>query len=284
MPRSQLLLYLGLFVAMVALYAWNIRQFLRKRRLRRQLVTDGRLPEKRAKKRDDGWLMTVAVAGGGLPLFWLGDRLATRLGLRPFRAQALTGAMVFVYAVAFIVLRDRRKQDALVTGALRLEKQGDPRGAERRLREALAEAPTGERAGALGLVLFRQRRWEEAADVFRTALRIDPHQLIFLINLVHALSNGGRNGDALALVEEARGARPQEGALATMAAIVLARLGRAEEAAEQLRQGKELAEVATHEQILDPWSHGALMVEARKAVEVAGSTRAFPVLTPRETA
>src|SRR4051794_5451426 len=101
MPRSQLLLYLGLFAAMVALYAWNIRQYLRRRRLKRQLVTDGRLPQKPQKRRDQRWLLTAVVAVAGVMLVWLVERAATRFGLAPFWAYVLTGAVLFVFIFTF---------------------------------------------------------------------------------------------------------------------------------------------------------------------------------------
>ena len=51
MPRRQVILYLVLFAVMVAAWALHAWWFLRKRRLRRKMAEEGRLPPKAPRRK-----------------------------------------------------------------------------------------------------------------------------------------------------------------------------------------------------------------------------------------
>jgi hypothetical protein len=277
MSRRQVLLYASLFVLMLAMYAWHAWFYLRKRRLRRQLAEEGRLPPKAPRRRADvaSTALVVLLIAIGIAVFWLERRYGVKV-MTP-RSMLLGGAAVFVVVFAFVFLRIRQQRDPVVREALGLEERGDAAGAVERLRAAMAEAPTAERAEVLGGVLNRQERWEEAAAAFREAGRLDPQRPLFPINLALSLSKGGKGEQALEAIREARARAPHEAAYAAAEALVLAGLGRADEAAEQLRQSEELAIVAESDQRVDLISRGALVMACREALSAAGSTRAFPV-------
>ena len=104
----------------------------------------------------------VADGGGGgsstwatVATVWAEMRYGVKL-MTP-RNMVAGGAVLFVVVFVFITVRDRRNRDPAVAEALRLEKQGDVDGAVERLRAAVAEAPTAERAGAR-LTLRPQQR------------------------------------------------------------------------------------------------------------------------------
>jgi tetratricopeptide (TPR) repeat protein len=278
MPRRQFLIYLLSFAAMLVYYVWMLRRHLRKRRLRRQLVDQGRLQSPRSRAETRVWLKTLALAAAGFPLFWACERLVKPVAGTLGAMAAFMGA-IFVIAFTVMYFKSRGTSDSVVSEALRLGKQGQVDQAVRILRDAIAASPTPSpsRVGAVGLVLAVAGRWTEAAEAYREARRMDPGQPIFTVNLALALTKTDRAAEALTIAEEARKAAPQEAAFAAAEAMALAALGRAEEAAEQLRQAKEIIEVAPGEQRVDVWTTGNLLVECGKAVDAA-SPRGFPVV------
>jgi tetratricopeptide (TPR) repeat protein len=282
MPRRQIAIYVVALAAMLVYYAWIVRRYLHKRRLRQQLVEQGRLPAQRARRRGARrWLLTLALVAATFPLFWLSERFVKPVAGTVASMAAFCGA-VFVLAFAVVILRSRGTSDPVVYNALHLAKQGRVEEALRALREAIAVSPepSPRRAGALGLVLAGADRWTEAVEAYRDARRIDPSEPVFIVNLAMALTRTDRAAEALEIVEEARKAAPAEAGFAAAEAMALAGLGRIEEAAEQHRQAKELFEVGPAEQRLDMWTLGDVLLQAGKAVEEAGAPRAFPVVPP----
>jgi tetratricopeptide (TPR) repeat protein len=281
MPRRQLLIFLLAFAAMLVYYAWLLRGYLRKRRLRRQLLEDGRVSTTRSNVESKAWLKTLAICAVGFPFVWLCERyikpVAGAVG-----SMVVFGVVFSVVVFAFMYIKARATADTVVIDSFRMARQGDVDGALRKLRAAAAEAPSPGRVGAVGLVLSDAGRWAEAVDAYREGRRLYPDQPIFTINLALGLSKTGRAAEALPILEEARRATPEEAGFAAAEAIALAALGRTDEAVEQHRQAKELMEAVPGVQRLDMWTLGAVLVECAKAVEQA-STRGFPVLAPGAT-
>jgi tetratricopeptide (TPR) repeat protein len=251
---------------------------LRKRRLRQKMADEGRLPPKASRRKGDvaGKVFGGAMIALAVATVWAEMRYGVKL-MTP-RNMVAGGAVLFVVVFVFITVRDRRNRDPAVAEALRLEKQGDVDGAVERLRAAVAEAPTAERAGALGALLYRRERWGEAADAFGEAGRLDPQGPVYPVLQAMALYKGGHNEEALGAARAARAAAPHEAAYAAAEALALAGLGRADEAAEQLRQSDELAVVAERDQRVDWATRLSLGVACREALKAAGSGRAFPVI------
>ena len=278
MPRRQVILYLVLFAVMLGAWALHAWWFLRKRRLRRKMAEEGRLPPKAPRRKGDvaAKVFTAVLVGIAVASVWVETKYGVKI--MTGRNMVAGGAVMFIAVFGYITLRDRRNRDAVVDEALRLEKQGDGEGAVALLRAAMVKAPSAARAGGLGALLYRRERWDEAAEAFREARRLDGLDPAYPLTLALALSKGGRGEEALAVAREARAASPHEAAYAAAEALVLAQLGRDEEAAEQLRQSDELAVVAERDQRVDLVTRGALAVECREALKARGSTRAFPVI------
>ena len=279
MPRSQLITSLCLLTAMLVLYAWLLRGYLRKRRLRRQLVADGRLPEGGLGTATKGWGPTLLVVGMAFAARWASDTFVLPRAGGTWANAAFVAAL-FVIALVVILSRSRVKRDEVVAEALRRAEQGGVDAAAESLRAAMASSPpTPERAGAVGLIFANAGRWAEAAEAYRAARALYPDQPIFTVNLAMALSKCGRAAEALPVLEETRRAAPAEAGLAAAEAIALAALGRADEATEQHRQAKELMEAGAGLQRLDMWTLGAILLESGKSVEATStSTRGFPVV------
>ena len=277
MPRSQIITSLCLLTAMLLLYAWLLRGYLRRRRLRRQLVAEGRLPKAGVGAAAKGWGPTLLVVGLAFAARWASDTFVSPRAGGAW-ANAAFVAAVFMTALVVIISRSRVKRDDVVFEALRLAKQGEVDAAAESLRAAMAASPpTPERAGALGLVFANAGRWAEAAEAYGAARGLYPEQPVFTVSLVMALCKCGRAAEALPVLEDARRDAPAEAGFAAAEAIALAALGRADEAAEQHRQAKELMEAGAAVQRLDMGTLGAVLIESGKAVEAA-STRGFPVM------
>jgi len=276
MPRRQLVTYALAVVAMLVYYAWLLRGYLRKRRLRRQLLEEGRVTTTRSPDAGKKWVYTLVVVAAGVPLYWACERYVKPVA-GDFGAMAAFCGVGFAFVFPFTLWRNRGAVDAVVAGSLRQAKQGDVDGAVQSLRVAMAESPSARRAGAIGQVLADAGRWAEAVDAYREARRLYPDQPIFTVNVAVALAKSGRAAEALPILEEARRATPEEAGFAAAESIALAALGRTDEAVEQHRQAKELMEAVPGVQRLDMWTLGKVLVECAKAVEEA-STRGFPVV------
>jgi tetratricopeptide (TPR) repeat protein len=281
MPHRQLAIFLLAFAAMLVYYAWLLRGYLRKRRLRRQLLEEGRVTTTRSPDAGKKWVHTLVVVAAGVPLYWACERYVKPVA-GDFGAMAAFCGVGFAFAFPFILWRNRTAVDGVLAGSLRQAKQGDVDGAVQSLRAAMSESPSVRRAGALGQVLADAGRWEEAVDAYREARRLCPDQPIFTVNVAVALAKSGRAAEALPILEEARRVTPEEAGFAAAEAIALASLGRTDEAVEQHRQAKELMEAVPGVQRLDMWTLGTVLVECAKAVEEA-STRGFPVVAPAAT-
>jgi tetratricopeptide (TPR) repeat protein len=284
MTRLQFVTSLCALAGMLFLYGWYLRAYLRRRRLRRQLVAGGRLPDRRVGSggKLKAWQPVFAVVVPAFAAKWAADTFIAPVFGAAW-ANVAFGAAVFVLAFVVIFTRSHEKSDTAASDAMRLARGGNTDAATEMLRAAIAAAPSPERRGALGLVFAGAGRWAEAAEAYGDAHRFHPDQPIFTINLAMALSKSGRAGEALPIIEEARRAAPHEAGLAAAECIALAALGRAEEAAEQLRQAKELMEAGPADQRVDMWTLGTLLVECGKAVDAA-STRGFPVVLGGATA
>jgi tetratricopeptide (TPR) repeat protein len=112
--------------------------------------------------------------------------------------------------------------------------------AEAHYRKALAGKPTAETHNGLGYVLARQGRADEAIAEFRAALAVDPKFAPADNNLAEALVQQGKLADAVPYYQASLAAHPSAAVYAALAGV-LRRLGRTDEAAEQLAKAKALA-------------------------------------------
>jgi Flp pilus assembly protein TadD len=120
---------------------------------------------------------------------------------------------------------------------LRLLRQGDFKGAEPRLSEALKKRPDDPRLQeALAFLYGRTDRWRQAEEIYRRILVTSPGSVGARLGLARVLSDTGRDEEGLAVLRAApQGQTPRPAAMAGEAARILVRLGRPAEAASEAR-------------------------------------------------
>lgn len=173
------------------------------------------------------------------------------------RGADSTAPLFFVVAVAALVacpgggtgdaLRDRSGNGAVSPATpsqaeqegLRLLRQGDYKGAEPRLSEALKSRPDDMRLQeALAFVYGRTDRWRQAEELYRRVLAASPSSPGARLGLARVLSDTGRDEEGLAVLRQAPGSPTSDtlpAAASGEAARILVRLGRPAEAAAEAR-------------------------------------------------
>jgi Flp pilus assembly protein TadD len=111
--------------------------------------------------------------------------------------------------------------------------------AESHYRQALPGRDTAETHNGLGYVLARQDHTDEAVAEFREAIDLDPHFTPAYNNLAGALASQGKLDEAADAYRASLAERPSA-AVYNALGIVLGRLGRTDEAAEQFAKAKAL--------------------------------------------
>jgi tetratricopeptide (TPR) repeat protein len=114
--------------------------------------------------------------------------------------------------------------------------------AESHYRKALAGKPTAENHNGLGYVLARQGRADEAVAEYRKAIDADSHFAPAYNNLAELLAKQGKLEDAAYYYQRSLAAKPSPAAHNALG-VVLRKLGRTDEAAEQFAKAKALESV-----------------------------------------
>ena len=197
------------------------------------------------------WLWLLLLGGFGL-IFWQYAPKRDRPNPPP-PAPVSWVSVAVVPAATIIVIGSLgawlyfRSFDPGVRRAEKRAQEGDLDGAIADLREQIEEkGPTQIRVNALGILLMRRERWDEAAIIFRKAEQIGkPAQGVCQANLGLALLKGGKPADAFRVLAEAASIGPQSPPLTCILSmhmsLALAELGRWDEAEEQFRRAEEAA-------------------------------------------
>ncbi len=111
--------------------------------------------------------------------------------------------------------------------------------AEAHYRAALPGRPTADTHNGLGYVLARQRRPDDAIAEFRKAIESDPKFTPAYNNLAETLAEQGRLEEAERTYRRSLAERPSAAVYQSLGAV-LRRLGKADEAEEQLRKANAL--------------------------------------------
>jgi tetratricopeptide (TPR) repeat protein len=153
--------------------------------------------------------------------------------------------------IAMLALLAWQRFRNLDPGVRRAEKrasEGDLDGAIADLSEHIEEkGPTQTRVNALGILLMRRERWDEAAAMFRKGEQIGEfNKGICRANLGLALLKGGKPAEAIPVLQDAARIGPQRPALTCIIklhiSLALIELNRWDEAEKQFRR----AEAAAH--------------------------------------
>jgi pentatricopeptide repeat protein len=114
--------------------------------------------------------------------------------------------------------------------------------AESHYRQALPGRPTAATHNGLGFVLARQGRTDEAVAEFRKAIDLDPKFTPAYNNLADMLAQQGKLEEAEQYYKRSLAEKPSA-AVSNALAIVLRRLGKMDEAADQFGKAKALDSV-----------------------------------------
>jgi tetratricopeptide (TPR) repeat protein len=106
--------------------------------------------------------------------------------------------------------------------------------AESHYRAALRARPNAETYNGLGFVLVAQGRFDEAVDQFKKAIEVNPEYAPAYNNLAETLAKQGKLDDAAFYYDASLKQRPSA-SVHTELGIVLRKLGRREDAAEEFR-------------------------------------------------
>ena len=112
--------------------------------------------------------------------------------------------------------------------------------AEAHYRESLAISPQPAIYNDLGFVLEREGLTEEAAEMYRKALKLDPESASANYNLGASLGRSGQFAEAESHLRAAIEADPKNAAAHQAMAQVLERLGRTDEARKEMEMAKSL--------------------------------------------
>jgi len=186
------------------------------------------------------WLWLVLIIGFGL-IFWsFRPRSAKVGGLPPApevtpRITLVICGGFFALLVAVVAFQVIRAYDLGVRRAEQRASAGDLDGAIADLREQIEhKGPTQRRVNALGVLLTRCERWDEAAAPFRAGAALHGVQGVCQANLGMALLKGGKPEEALSVLQDAARIRPQAPVLLCLVGLhtagALAAQGRWDEA------------------------------------------------------
>jgi Flp pilus assembly protein TadD len=123
--------------------------------------------------------------------------------------------------------------------AVTFVRAGDFAEAEAHYRQALPGRPTAETLNGLGYVLARQGQAEEAIAEFRKAIDVDPKFTPAYNNLAEALVQQGRLEEAAEFYRRSLAEKPNA-AVHNALGVVLRKLGKMDEAADQVSKAKAL--------------------------------------------
>jgi Tfp pilus assembly protein PilF len=164
------------------------------------------------------------------------------------KSRALVIAVLIVVAAAIgggLYLRARHQPAAnavaLTEEGMRLEDQNDFDGAVARYEAALA-ADDGARQARLrlGLLLFKQAKWEMAVPIMMRAADENPDNGELLINLGTALLQLDRNDEGVEWLVRATNVVPDSPAAHNNLGVALAKVGRFEDAAAEFKRTLEI--------------------------------------------
>ncbi|MGH7895071.1 MAG: tetratricopeptide repeat protein, partial [Candidatus Binatia bacterium] len=168
---------------------------------------------------------TATVPPSGLPD--PKDRLAERRTL--LEAEGLLRQGAYHEAVArfdAVLTSDPENRFAILRAGMALLKAGDPKGAAPRLERAVAIAPElAEAHYALADALTRTRRYEAAIAEWQETTRLQPRRVAAWSNLGTVLGLVGRLADARASLERAVALAPEDPRLLVNLALVERRVG-----------------------------------------------------------
>jgi tetratricopeptide (TPR) repeat protein len=196
------------------------------------------------------WLL---VLGGFALTFW--QFVPKRAGQKPPPAPAplpLIWLSIFVGVIvigilALLAWQWLRHRDPGVRRAEKRASEGDLDGVIADLREHIEEkGPTQTRVNALGILLMRRERWDEAAEMFRLGEQIGEfNKGVCRANLGLALLKGGKPAEAIPILQDAARMGPQAPPLTCIInlhmSMALAELNRWDEAEEQFRRAEGAA-------------------------------------------
>jgi tetratricopeptide (TPR) repeat protein len=152
--------------------------------------------------------------------------------------------VIILAALAFQLLRSF---DRGIRRAEKRARDGDLDGAIADLSQQIEEnGPTPNRVNALGILLMRRERWDDAAAMFRKGDQIGGfNKGICRANLGLALLKGGKPAEAIPVLQDAARIGPQVPIITCMVslhmALALAELNRWDEAHEHLQRADDVA-------------------------------------------
>jgi tetratricopeptide (TPR) repeat protein len=198
------------------------------------------------------WLWLLLIGGFGL-IFWL--YVPNRAGPNPPPAAvdppliwvSILVPVVVIGILSSLAVQWLRRFDPVVQSAEKRASEGDLDGAIAELREHIEEkGSTQTRVNALGILLMRRERWEEAAAMFRKGEQIGEfNKGICRANLGLALFKAGKPAEAIPVLQEAARIGPQVLPLTCIIdlhlSLALAELNRWDEAEEQFRRAEGAA-------------------------------------------
>jgi TolB-like protein/Tfp pilus assembly protein PilF len=130
------------------------------------------------------------------------------------------GATAYLASRAFLLMRLGRPEEAIQVAA----------------RYTVAEPDHAGGYNNLGAIYGYARRFERSLDAFHSALELDPNNPSARLGLALTYSYLERHDDAMRAIEEARRQRPDDQYVLSAAGYVLARAGRTSDADEALRR------------------------------------------------
>lgn len=155
---------------------------------------------------------------------------------------AFTVGVIGLLAVLVLLLLVRPRHER-VTFALRMARSGRVDWAIADIqRQIERRGPSPERSGALGDCYLLREEWRQAYIHYLDAERIDGRKGRYLAKQGFALWKLGRAEEATALLEHASALEPLNPSHAWTSCLILADLGRYDEAGEQLHRAERLLE------------------------------------------
>ena len=88
-------------------------------------------------------------------------------------------------------------------------------------RAARSSDPKGNRAEAMGMILYQRGRWAEAAEVLANALKLQPENMSRLFYCADAISRAGEWDNAMRILDEAAQKNPTDVAPLSAKCLIL---------------------------------------------------------------